>query len=115
MTIKDYVVVKTTYSDNTSNNTHRDDINRITDVTGNVLTVDSALSHDYLPTTHPVYIVKLKPTTKTKFENFRIIHKKHPTNRNHRRNNTSLQSSKELDLRLQCNTRTNKNRIPETS
>ena len=82
VTIKDYVVVKTTYSNNTSNNTHRDDINRITDVTGNVLTVDSALSHNYLPTTHPVYIVKLKPTTKTKFENFRIIHKKHPTNRN---------------------------------
>jgi len=84
VTLNDYALVLTDYPGNTSNNTYRNDVNRITGVnTGtNILTLEKPLVMDYNVTTNRLYVTPVLETRNTVLENIKIQHKKYPTNRN---------------------------------
>lgn len=82
--IKDYALIKNIYPSNTSNNTFRDDVNKIVDINygTHLITFENPIVTDYLPTTDKVFILKLKSTNNTILEGINMIYKKNPTNRN---------------------------------
>lgn len=82
--IKDYALVATDYTNNTSNNTYRDDINRIVSInySTHVITLENPFVMDYAPTVNEVFLIKILPAKNTILDGLNIIHKKNPTNRN---------------------------------
>lgn len=82
--INDNILVKQVYTNSTSSNPFRVEINQIVDVDrqNNVLTLLKPLPHTWDHATYPVRVYTIKTTRNSSIENMNVKYRKYPANRN---------------------------------
>lgn len=82
--INDNILVKQVYTNSTSSNPFRVEINQIVgiDRQNNILTLLKPLPHTWDNATYPVRVYTIKTTRNSSIENMNVKYRKYPTNRN---------------------------------
>lgn len=82
--INDNILVKTVYTNSTSSNPFRVEINQVVDVdrVNNILTLLKPLPHTWDNSTYPVRVYTINTTRNSSIENATVKYRKYPANRN---------------------------------